>query len=243
VSGPTVLVVDDEPEALEGIRLALFRDPFTLITAQSAAEALTILDETLVDVVVSDERMPDVEGSELLAKIRVEYPTIVRVLLTGHATVSSAVRAINDGAVFRYLLKPTSAEELSATIQEALRMKVAQELKDQVIDGARRQYDALAGLATIEQVQHSVRPPVSTPVPSSSVPPSRLSAEARRQWERLSPREQEIVRALRRGMNTKDIARWIDVSVHTVRNHLKAIYRKLDVHSQLEVVSRFSMAE
>jgi DNA-binding NarL/FixJ family response regulator len=233
VTEPRVLVVDDEPEAVQAIREALFREPYEIIGVTDPREALEILKTTPVDVVVSDEKMPNIEGPELLGIIRREHPSIVRIILTAHASVASTVRAINEGGVFRYLLKPFPARALSDTIREALRTKRQEELKNQVWDGARRQYDALSGYAAVFG-DGAAR---GNGTERAMDRPNRADIAG---WERLSEREREIALALIEGKYPKAIAQALDISVHTVRNHLKTIYRKLGVRSQLELVTRFS---
>lgn len=236
VTSPIVLLVDDEPDALESTRAALFREPYEIVMANSATQALAVLDTTDVSVVISDEKMPDMEGSELLVRVRREFPSVIRILLTGHASISSALKAINEGAVYRYLQKPVSADALSRVIGEALQEKTRRDLKEQVFEGARQQYGAMVSLAFSEDGLSTVRRR------SERMPPRASSAPAAGgdDWERLSPRERDIVRRLREGNDAKEIASELGLSVHTVRNHLKAIYRKFNVRSQLEVVSRFS---
>jgi DNA-binding NtrC family response regulator len=97
------------------------------MTAQSAAEALQILANTPIDVVVSDERMPSMPGSEFLGRVRDVYPGIVRIMLTGEAGLPAAVRAINEGPLYRFLHKPLSPDELARTIRQALQMKLMTE--------------------------------------------------------------------------------------------------------------------
>jgi DNA-binding NtrC family response regulator len=119
----TILFVDDELAVLEGLRRSLWKEPFTVLTADSAAAALEILANTHVDVVVSDERMPSMSGSEFLGRVREAYPETIRIMLTGEAGLPAAVRAINEGPLYRFLHKPLSPQELLRTIRQALQMK------------------------------------------------------------------------------------------------------------------------
>ncbi len=120
-SAPALLLVDDEPEILESLRRALRDDGYELLTTTSPVEAMAILDKRHIDVIVSDLRMPDVSGLELVTHVRKNHPQVVRVLLTGFATLDSALEAINEGAVGRYLTKPWDNDELRADIQEVVR--------------------------------------------------------------------------------------------------------------------------
>lgn len=115
-----VLFVDDEPSMTDALRRSLRGEPYDILTAQSAADALEIIRTEQVDVVVSDERMPLTSGSELLAAVREESPDTVRIILTGHASLESAIRAINAGEVYRFLTKPCRELDLALTIRQAL---------------------------------------------------------------------------------------------------------------------------
>ena len=116
----SLLLVDDEPEIVESLRRALRDDGYDLITTTSPVEAIAILEKRAVDVLVSDLRMPEMSGLELVSHVRRHHPQVVRVLLTGHATLGSALQAINEGAVGRYLTKPWDNDELRRDIQDVV---------------------------------------------------------------------------------------------------------------------------
>ena len=118
-----ILFVDDEPNVTNALKHTLRKGKYDILTANSADEALAILGQEAVDVVVSDEQMPGMSGSELLAKIRREYPDTVRIILTGQASLDAAVRAINKGEIYRFLTKPCNGMELAVTIRQALQQK------------------------------------------------------------------------------------------------------------------------
>lgn len=115
-----ILLVDDEPLVTEGLSRALFAEPLRFLTANSARQAIEILEAEQVDVIVSDECMPEVSGSELLCEVRRRFPDVVRIILTGQSDLDSTIRAINQAAVFRYLRKPCSPQRVAAAIREAL---------------------------------------------------------------------------------------------------------------------------
>jgi diguanylate cyclase (GGDEF)-like protein/PAS domain S-box-containing protein len=117
---PRILFVDDEEEILKSIQHEFHLEPLEILTATSADEALTILAGEQVDVIVSDDRMPGMSGSELLAEVNRLYPDICKIMLTGHGNFTSAVRSINEDRIFRFLLKPVSGEELVGIIHHAL---------------------------------------------------------------------------------------------------------------------------
>jgi diguanylate cyclase (GGDEF)-like protein/PAS domain S-box-containing protein len=117
---PRILFVDDEEEILRSIQREFHFEPLEILTATSAVEALNILARENVDVIVSDDRMPGMTGSELLAEVNRLYPEICKIMLTGHGNFTSAVRTINEARIYRFLLKPVSGEDLIGIIHHAL---------------------------------------------------------------------------------------------------------------------------
>lgn len=115
---PMILIVDDEEEILHSLR-GLLRMEFEVYTANSGSEALAILDRQPIQVVLSDQRMPEMAGVELLHEVRGERPRVVRVLFTGYTDVKAVIDAINTGHIFRYLTKPWNPDELLAVLREA----------------------------------------------------------------------------------------------------------------------------
>jgi signal transduction histidine kinase len=114
----SLLVVDDEPYVLDSI-YDLCRRDYDVSRASSAAEAKRLLRSVDVHVVLSDQRMPDVDGVELLREIKQEYPDTVRLIFTGYADLAAVVRAINEAQVFRYISKPWNPDEFRWTVQQA----------------------------------------------------------------------------------------------------------------------------
>jgi two-component system probable response regulator PhcQ len=116
----TVLLVDDDREILELFRHMLRREPFAVETARTAVDAFNVLASRPVAVVIADERMPGMSGTELLARVQIEYPETIRMMVTGQASVEVAMRAINEGQVFRFLTKPVRTTALVSTLREAI---------------------------------------------------------------------------------------------------------------------------
>ena len=114
-----VLFVDDEINVTVGLQLSLRKAPFEILTANSPREALALLSKVPVDVVVSDERMPGMLGSEFLTIVRKLYPDTERVILAGETSLASALDAINQAQVFRFLVKPCKPDELAFCIGQA----------------------------------------------------------------------------------------------------------------------------
>jgi two-component system, probable response regulator PhcQ len=116
----TILIVDDEPEILDSLRRTLRREPYRVVLTPSPVDAVRILDEGGIDVLVSDVDMPGMSGLDLVAYARRAHPDVVRVLLTGVASAEGAIRAINEGEVHRFLTKPWSRQELTSTLRGAI---------------------------------------------------------------------------------------------------------------------------
>jgi response regulator RpfG family c-di-GMP phosphodiesterase len=132
--------VDDEPQVLSGLSLHL-RRRYEVETATSGAAALELLArQPQAAVVISDMRMPGMNGAELLAKASAAHPHTTRILLTGHAEVDSAIAAVNKGAVFRFLVKPCPPPELLSAVDAAVelhRTTVAEQtLLEQTLHGS-----------------------------------------------------------------------------------------------------------
>jgi len=120
---PLVLLVDDEAPFVETMTKRLSKRELTVHTAFSGEEALSVLEKHRnMDVVILDVKMPGMDGIETLERIRKQYPLTEVVMLTGHATVESAVEGMKRGA-FDYLMKPCDIEQLMDKVKEATRKK------------------------------------------------------------------------------------------------------------------------
>jgi DNA-binding NtrC family response regulator len=112
------LLVDDEPEILYSLQ-GLLRREFELYTATSGQEALEILAQQPIHVVMTDQRMPEMTGVELMGRVRTEYPEAIRIVFTGYADIKAVVDAINKGGLFRYITKPWDPDDLIETLHQA----------------------------------------------------------------------------------------------------------------------------
>ena len=115
-----ILLVDDEANVLSALKRALFDEPLEIKVATSAEEALTIMADEYFKVVVSDERMIGMQGSDFLAQVRSKYPHTVRIMLTGHATLEAAMKAVNEGEIYRFFSKPWNDHDLKFAIRSAI---------------------------------------------------------------------------------------------------------------------------
>lgn len=116
----TVLCVDDEPGILAALKRALRAPGVTVLTAAGGAEALQVLEDVAVDLVISDMRMPGMDGAQLLERIHDRWPQTTRILLTGHADHAATIAAVNRGRIFRYLQKPWDEAELLDSIRDGM---------------------------------------------------------------------------------------------------------------------------
>ncbi|TWT93887.1 response regulator [Stieleria varia] len=118
ITKPAVLIVDDEPDVLFSLT-GLLRKDFQVHTAQSGKEALDILNEHPIQVVMTDQRMPTMTGVELMSQVRDIHPSAIRIIFTGYADIRSVVEAINTGGLYRYITKPWDPEDLLEALREA----------------------------------------------------------------------------------------------------------------------------
>lgn len=144
-----MLVVDDEPDNLD-LLYRTFRRDFQVLKAESGVRALEILEkEGEVAVIISDQRMPEMKGTEFLSRTVPEFPDTVRIILTGFTDVEDLVEAINSGQVYKYITKPWDPDELKAVVHRAAE---TYELLKQRTEELNRSQAQMALLATIVRV-------------------------------------------------------------------------------------------
>ena len=119
---PTLLLVDDEENILNALVRMLRRDGYRILTATGAEAALDILGRNDVQVVISDQRMPGISGTELLSKVKDMYPDTVRMVLSGYTDLAAVTAAINQGAIYKFLTKPWDDEDLRLQVRGAFRI-------------------------------------------------------------------------------------------------------------------------
>lgn len=116
----TILLVDDEANVLSALTRALIDDPYEILTASGGRQALEIMEGKTIKAIVSDERMVGMQGSELLAEVRRRSPHTVRILLTGHAILEAAMRAVNEGEIYRFFTKPWDDTQIRFALLSAV---------------------------------------------------------------------------------------------------------------------------
>lgn len=117
----TLLLLDDEDNVLRALVRLFRRDGYKVLTASTVREAFDLLASNPVQVIVSDQRMPDMSGTEFLAKVRELYPDTVRMVLSGYTDLATITEAINRGSIYRFLTKPWNDDELRGHIEAAFR--------------------------------------------------------------------------------------------------------------------------
>lgn len=139
----SVLFVDDEAHILSSIRRLIRPLRLNTYFANSAAEGLEILAEHPIDLVVSDMRMPEMDGAAFLSEVSQRWPDCIKMLLTGYADISSTIKALNDGGIYRYISKPWDDEELKKIISEGLKLKRLERERNELIELTSKQNDEL----------------------------------------------------------------------------------------------------
>jgi len=230
----TVMLVDDEPDVLEGLSLSLRHPERTLLRATSGPEARELFKHNFIDVVVSDERMPGESGCAFLSWVAENHPDTVRLLLTGSATVDVAIQAVNGGKIFQFLTKPCAPAQIRGAVGAAEKMGAQARATSALVHAA---------------AQHARVAECAAPQRLGSLGPARDAREidfelqlTEAERAALSERQIEVAALVAQGVRVAQVAKQLFVSQHTVRNHLKAIFAKLDIHSQAELMERATRA-
>lgn len=116
----TVLCVDDDENILHSLKRLLRKEGYQFLTATNGAEGLKLLEDFNIHLVISDQRMPGMTGTELLARTRENYPDIIRIVLTGYTEVDSITESINKGHIYKFILKPWNDQNLKLEIKKGL---------------------------------------------------------------------------------------------------------------------------
>ncbi len=148
----TLLFVDDEANILSSLK-RLFRPlGYRILTAESGAQGLEIMEREAIDLVVSDMRMPGMNGAQFLEQVNERWPETVRMLLTGYAEIGATIDAINKGHIYRYISKPWEDNDIVLAIRHALRQKQLERANRGLEELTRRQNEELKELnANLEE--------------------------------------------------------------------------------------------
>jgi DNA-binding NtrC family response regulator len=143
---PTILIVDDDDNHVAGIKRMLRSEPYRILSAWSGDVALDLLSVETVDVVVTDEQLPGMSCTDLVMAVHRQFPTVMSIMISDQASQGKVIQALNQGEMYRFLIKPYSATELGSHIRQALRYKNLLNSCPQVLPIFRRQSQVLATL-------------------------------------------------------------------------------------------------
>jgi len=146
ISPATLLCVDDEANILSSLRRLFHKDGYRVLTAGSGAEGLRLMEGESIDLVISDMRMPEMDGAAFLAQVRARWPDSLRILLTGYADIASTVAAINQGEIYRYISKPWDDNEVRLIVRHALERKLLEREKARLEALTKKQNEELQAL-------------------------------------------------------------------------------------------------
>jgi response regulator RpfG family c-di-GMP phosphodiesterase len=156
-NAPTMLCVDDEPNILSSLR-RLFRPlGYRILTAESGAAGLALLETESVDLVISDMRMPEMDGAAFLEQVRRLRPECVRMLLTGYSDISSILAAINRGEIYRYITKPWDDNDIVLVVRHALERRALERERDELVALTKRQNEQLRDMNAGLEAQVATR--------------------------------------------------------------------------------------
>lgn len=142
----TILCVDDEPNILSALRRLFRPKGYKVLVAESGKAGLELLQNEQVDLVISDMRMPEMDGAQFLEHVRAQWPETVRILLTGYADVSAIIEAINRGEIYRYITKPWDDNDIVLVVHHALERRLLEQEKKRLEALTQQQNDELKAL-------------------------------------------------------------------------------------------------
>lgn len=239
-----VLFVGGDRESFSQLEQALHKEAYPLAYVVDEAEAYVFLREQKAGVIVADENLPAGRGADFLAEVQKRHPTSVRIMVIGHGDRSGLIDAVNRAEIYRFVTRPFAPVQLARVLRDALTIARVAEAQEAVWTAAKQQQEAMQrlllpdGVKSLDEADGAVAAArFAGRKPDADGDAESIGELSDEHAGRLSVREREIVEALGSGRRVKDIAQDLVISTHTVRNHLKAIYRKLNVGSQFELIS------
>lgn len=231
-----VLVVDDDAALLRAIGAIFRHHGFVVELCASVPAALEILAARPFDVILTDLDLGGDSGIDLLREAQRRQVHVAAILFTGKPSTASAIEALRLSAV-DYVLKPFDPRDLVARVERAAEKTAS----------LRRVADARQRAVEIVETLEAMRGALELPGPAAALAtaPTALTRDPLRGLRAedraaLSPRELEVLGHIAEGRSPKEVASRMHLSTHTVRNHVRSIYTKLGVHSQLELVRRIA---
>lgn len=233
-----ILLIDDDPGVIATTGRILQHAGYDVQKASTAEMGQDLLRKGDFDLVITDIHMPGKGGLELLRTRETDKPQVPVILITGRPSVATAVDALRLAAI-DYLIKPLQPEELIERVGQAIEKGQARRV---VSDAHQRASQITKLLGALESALDSSGPggagTLLEPAAREGGSVDPLSNLTNEEITNLSRREREVLQKLVDGLSTTDAARALFVSPHTLRNHLKSIYRKLGVHSRVELMRR-----
>jgi response regulator RpfG family c-di-GMP phosphodiesterase len=172
-----LLIVDDEPDVCDSVQNLLRRE-FRVLKAHSGEEGFRLMQEEEVHIVMSDQRMPQITGIELLTKLKARHPQAIRMLFTGFADLESIIAAINQGHIFQFMRKPWQPEELLAAVRQAAleydRLETMAMEREHLLEEVSELKNRVSALETEVRQMHTT--PKSSQAPSSPAMSGNLTA-------------------------------------------------------------------
>jgi DNA-binding NarL/FixJ family response regulator len=221
---PRLLLVDDEKSFREATGALLRREGYSCECARDASEGFALLEQTPYDLLLTDLRMAGNASLEFLHDVARQFPTMPVLVVTGYPSLSSAIAALRL-TVCDYLVKPFELADLTAAVERAIQKGRASRALREVGAEMRGWVDTLQRWTGAEMA--GVSGTLIEVLPDGA---GGLRVE-------LSQRERDVATAVSSGVRVATIARNFRISPRTVRNHLQSIFRKVGVHSQIELVA------
>lgn len=144
----SLLFVDDEKNILSSLKRLFRSEGYHIHLANSGAEGLEVLENNPIDLVISDMRMPEMNGAEFLEKVSTRWPKITRILLTGYSEISATIDAINKGNIYKYISKPWEDNDIKLTVRNALEVQQIELERDRLLALTKKQNEQLKDFNT-----------------------------------------------------------------------------------------------
>jgi DNA-binding NarL/FixJ family response regulator len=227
-----ILLADDENTFLLSTAEVLRQEGYVVETARNGTEVLdTVRAAEPFDLLLVDINMPGNVNLELLQEVKTSFPLLPLVIVTGFPSVATAVTALRLSVV-DYLTKPFEMTQLFETVRRA----IARGRSARAVARVRRDVSSWIGM--LQNFEGALAEGLVGETGDNGGVRRSRDPDLQKLGANLSVREREILDAMGRGQRVAAIARALQISPHTVRNHLKSIFRKLEVHSQVELLGR-----
>ena len=198
-----VLFLDDEESILDGVQRLFIKEPYGIITTTHAEKAREILKKEKIKVVVSDQRMPEIQGVKFLQEVKQHNPDVIRILFTGYTDFSAAEEAINVGEVYRFISKPWKTTELLSTIRQSIEhydLVLETKTKTEELELANKRLKAMYEIQKefTSTVSHELRTPLASIKTAIDLVVKKMVGEINQEQEEVLGRAKNNVDRLKR---------------------------------------------